>query len=123
MEVAEVKIWDESVGAVAWDEKAGMASFEYEPKFKKLGWELAPLKMPLNSAKNILSFPELRRNRNSEFDTFKGLPGLLADVLPDKYGNQLINLWLAQQGRPQDSMNPVEMLCFIGSNRLTSLNC
>jgi hypothetical protein len=60
MNVAEVKIWDESVGAVAWDEKAGMASFEYEPKFKKLGWELAPLKMPLNSAKNILSFPELR---------------------------------------------------------------
>jgi serine/threonine-protein kinase HipA len=121
MNVAEVKIWDESVGAVAWDEKAGMASFEYEPKFKKLGWELAPLKMPLNSAKNILSFPELRRNRNSEFDTFKGLPGLLADVLPDKYGNQLINLWLAQQGRPQDSMNPVEMLCFIGSRGMGAL--
>lgn len=121
MNVAEVKIWDESVGAVAWDEKAGLASFEYEPKFKKLGWELAPLKMPLNSAKNILSFPELRRNRNSEFDTFKGLPGLLADVLPDKYGNQLINLWLAQQGRPQDSMNPVEILCFIGSRGMGAL--
>lgn len=121
MNVAEVKIWNELVGAVAWDEKTGMASFEYEPKFKKLGWELAPLKMPLNSGRNVISFPELRRNKNTEHNTFKGLPGLLADVLPDKYGNQLINLWLAQQGRPQDSMNPVEMLCFIGSRGMGAL--
>lgn len=121
MNVAEVKIWNELAGAVAWDEKTGMASFEYEPKFKKLDWELAPLKMPLNSAKNVISFPELRRNKNTEHNTFKGLPGLLADVLPDKYGNQLINLWLAQQGRPQDSMNPVEMLCFIGSRGMGAL--
>lgn len=121
MNVAEVRIWNELVGAVAWDERTGLASFEYEPKFKKLGWELAPLKMPLNSGRNVISFPELRRNKNTEHDTFKGLPGLLADVLPDKYGNQLINLWLAQQGRPQDSMNPVEMLCFIGSRGMGAL--
>ncbi|WP_457290278.1 HipA N-terminal domain-containing protein [Pedobacter sp. UYP24] len=57
----------------------------------------------------MLSFPELR-----ESQTFKGLPGLLADVLPDRYGNTLINAWLARVGRPADSMNPVEMLCFIG---------
>ncbi|MFT7343888.1 MAG: serine/threonine-protein kinase HipA, partial [Lentimonas sp.] len=56
-----------------------------------------------------------------EFDTFKGLPGLLADVLPDKYGNQMINLWLAQQGRPENSMNPVEQLCFIGSRGMGAL--
>lgn len=56
-----------------------------------------------------------------EYDTFKGLPGLLADALPDKYGNQLINLWLAQQGRPQDSMNPVEKLCFIGTRGMGAL--
>lgn len=121
MNVAEVKIWNELVGAVAWDEKTGLASFEYEPKFKKLSWELAPLKMPINSGRNVISFPELRRNKNTEHNTFKGLPGLLADVLPDKYGNQLINLWLAQQGRPQDSMNPVEMLCFIGSRGMGAL--
>jgi serine/threonine-protein kinase HipA len=54
-------------------------------------------------------------------DTFKGLPGLLADVLPDRYGNELINLWLAQQGRPQNSMNPVEMLCFIGTRGMGAL--
>jgi len=121
MNTAFVKIWGELVGAVAWDEKTGMASFEYEAKFKKRKWDLAPLKLPINSAKQIFSFPELRKNKNAAFDTFKGLPGLLADVLPDKYGNQLINLWLAQQGRPQDSMNPVEMLCFIGSRGMGAL--
>jgi len=121
MNVAEVKIWGELVGAVAWDEKTNLASFEYDPKFKKLNWDLAPLKMPINSSKKIINFPNLRKSKNAEFDTFKGLPGLLADVLPDKYGNQLINIWLAQQGRPQDSMNPVEMLCFIGSRGMGAL--
>ncbi len=121
MNVAEVKIWGKLVGAVAWDEKRGLANFEYDSKFKKLNWDLSPLKMPINSAKQIINFPELRKNTNSEFDTFKGLPGLLADVLPDKYGNQLINMWLAQQGRAQDSMNPIEMLCFIGSRGMGAL--
>jgi len=54
-------------------------------------------------------------------DTFKGLPGLLADMLPDRYGNELINLWLARQGRPLDSMNPVETLCFIGTRGMGAL--
>lgn len=121
MNVAEVKIWGELVGAVAWDEKSSFANFEYDPKFKKLSWDLSPLKMPINSTKKIINFPELRKNKNGEFDTFKGLPGLLADVLPDNYGNQLINIWLAQQGRPQNSMNPIEMLCFIGSRGMGAL--
>lgn len=121
MEVAEVKIWGASMGAIAWDEKLGIATFEYSPSFKKIGWDLAPIKMPINSSKKIFSFPELKRIRNSEFDTFKGLPGLIADVLPDRYGNQLINMWLAQQGRPQDSMNPIEMLCFIGTRGMGAL--
>ncbi len=121
MNVAEVKIWGELVGAVAWNEEKGFGVFEYDSKFKKLDWDLAPLKMPIDSNRKEISFPELRRNRNSEFDTFKGLPGLLADVLPDKYGHQLINLWLAQQGRQMDSMNPVEMLCFIGTRGMGAL--
>lgn len=121
MQVAEVKIWGKLVGAVAWDADNGLATFEYDPKFKTLGWDLAPLKMPVSNNRNQFSFPELRKDKNSEHDTFKGLPGLLADALPDKYGNQLINLWLAQQGRPQDSMNPVEMLCFIGTRGMGAL--
>lgn len=121
MNLAEVKIWGELVGAVAWDEQYGLATFEYAPQFKKSNVELSPLKMPLQDSKNIYAFTELRRARNSPYDTFKCLPGLLADVLPDKYGNQLINQWLAQQGRQQDSMNPVEMLCFIGSRGMGAL--
>ena len=118
---AFVKIWGELIGAVAWDEKTGVASFEYDPKFKRLNWDLSPLKMPVSNSKNVFAFRELRKNKDTEFDTFKGLPGLLADVLPDKYGNQLINRWLAHQGRPQDSMNPVEMLCFIGRRGMGAL--
>ena len=121
MNTAIVKIWNEKVGAVAWDEKAGIASFEYNPAFKKLNWELAPLRMPLPQVPKIYSFPELRKEENSIFDTFKGLPGLLADMLPDRYGNELINLWLAQQGRTENSMNPVEMLCFIGKRGVGAL--
>ncbi len=121
MQAAEVKIWEQLAGAVAWDHERGFATFEYNPGFKRLGWNLAPLKMSTSDHRNIFSFQELRKGKNTSFDTFKGLPGLLADALPDQYGNQLINLWLAQQGRPQDSMNPVEMLCFIGTRAIGAL--
>jgi len=118
---AFVKIWDQIVGAVAWDEQQQLASFEYAEDFIQTGWDLSPIHMPLAQGSLIYNFPELRPARNSEYDTFKGLPGLLADVLPDKYGNQLINIWLAQQGRPTESMNPVEQLCFIGSRGMGAL--
>jgi len=121
MTVAEVKIWGTLVGAVAWDEESSYATFEYDPNFIQLGWDLSPLKMPVALVSRPVSFPEIRKDKNSEYDTFKGLPRLLADALPDKYGNQLINLWLAQQGRPQNSMNPVEMLCFIGTRGMGAL--
>lgn len=118
---AILRIWGTVVGAVAWDENRQLGSFEYDPSFINRGWELAPLKMPLTGGKRIFTFPELRKPRDSEFDTFKGLPGLLADVLPDKYGNRLINTWLAQNGRAKDSMNPVEQLCFIGTRGMGAL--
>lgn len=114
---AFVKIWGETIGAVAWNTETGFASFEYDSKFINTKSDLAPLKMPIaNSNKRIFSFPELR-----DVKTFKGLPGLLADVLPDDYGNLLINSWLAQNGRPENSMNPVEMLCFIGTRGMGAL--
>lgn len=119
MNSAFVKIWNEVAGAVLWDERTGYAIFEYDPKFKKLMWELSPLKMPVSDASSIFSFPELRKDPRSDFDTFKGLPGLLADVLPDRYGNRLIETWLTSQGRSR--MNPVEMLCFIGTRGMGAL--
>ena len=121
MNTALVKIWGELAGAVAWDNTTGYATFEYDPKFKRKGWELAPIQMPVSESKSSYNFPALRKKSDPALDTFKGLPGLLADVLPDRYGNELINLWLARQGRPLDSMNPVETLCFIGTRGMGAL--
>jgi serine/threonine-protein kinase HipA len=121
MDTAYVTIWGELVGAVAWNKATGVATFEYDSAFKKLNWDLAPLQMPIRSEKTIFEFPALRKKPDASLDAFKGLPGLLADMLPDRYGNDLINTWLAQQGRPQDSMNPVEMLCFIGTRGMGAL--
>lgn len=121
VKTAFVKIWGETVGAVAWDEQKELGVFEYDSAFVRRQWHLAPLKMPINANNRIFQFPENRPSKNSEFNTFKGLPGLLADVLPDKYGNQLINVFLAQQGRPENSMNPVEQLCFIGTRGMGAL--
>lgn len=118
---AYVKIWDEVAGAIIWDERNGIASFEYDPDFLELGYDLSPIKMPIKHEGRIFSFPELRVGRGAEYDTFKGLPGLIADALPDKYGNQLINAWLARNGRTENSMNPVEKLCFIGTRGMGAL--
>ncbi|MGE0932146.1 type II toxin-antitoxin system HipA family toxin [Peijinzhouia sedimentorum] len=121
VDAAQVKIWGELAGAVRWDVEQQLGYFQYDPKFLQKGWDLAPIKMPIANGSRIYSFPELRIGRGQTEDTFKGLPGLLSDALPDKYGNRLINIWLAQQGRPEDSMNPVEKLCFIGSRAMGAL--
>jgi len=121
VDVAEVRIWGELAGAVRWDDEQKLAYFQYDPKFIEKGWDLAPIKMPISGGSRIYSFPELRKGRGETENTFKGLPGMLADALPDKYGNQLINIWLAQNGRPENSMNPVEKLCFIGKRGIGAL--
>ncbi len=92
-----------------------------EKKFLTKAIDLSPIKMSIKNGDRIYSFPELRKGRNETEDTFKGLPGLLSDALPDKYGNKLINTWLAQQGRPENSMNPLEKLCFIGTRGIGAL--
>jgi serine/threonine-protein kinase HipA len=121
VDVAEVKIWGDLAGAVRWDADNQVASFQYDPKFLAKGYDLSPLKMPIRNGNRIYSFPELRRAKEVHTGAFNGLPGLLADSLPDKYGNQLINVWLARNGRPPNSMNPVEKLCFIGARGMGAL--
>lgn len=117
METAYINIWNTRVGAVAWDASAGLGTFQFAPAFLNNRWDLAPLKMPVAEAgKRIFSFTELRNTT-----AFKGLPGMLADSLPDKYGNEIINNWLARRGRPSNSLNPVEMLCFIGRRGMGAL--
>ena len=113
MTIAEVKLWGKSIGAVSWDAGAGLAHFEYDPDFVRSGVEVAPLTMPLS--KRIYSFPALPRG------TFHGLPGLLADSLPDDFGTALINVWLANQGRRPETFNPVERLCYTGIRGMGAL--
>ena len=97
--VAEVKLWGRTIGAIALEEGREVAAFEYDPAFAGSGIEVAPLTMPLSS--KVYSFPALSR------ETFHGLPGLLADSLPDRFGNALIDAWLATRGRSPESFNAV----------------
>jgi serine/threonine-protein kinase HipA len=110
---AFIKLWGKTVGAIAWDPREGFANFEYANQIDPEKLPIAPIKMP---AKQIYGFPELRDSA-----TFRGLPGMLADSLPDRYGNDLINIWLAQNGRPENSLNPVELLCFIGKRGMGAM--
>lgn len=115
--LANVKLWGKKVGAVVWDESVGLGSFEFATDFPNNNWDISPLKMPIEGSKGrIFNFPELRGT-----SAFKGIPGLIADVLPDKYGNAIINAWLARNGRATGSMNPIETLCFIGKRGMGAL--
>ncbi len=105
---AMVRLWDREAGAVAWDQERGCASFQYTPAFARSGLQIAPFTMPLDPDR-IYSFPALPRH------TYHGLPGLLADALPDRYGNTLIDLWLLRQGRDIADFSPVERLCYMGT--------
>src|SRR3546814_11831707 len=99
---AVVNLWGRQIGAVLWDEDRDVGVFEYTPAFSRSGIEVAPLTMPLRSGS--YEFPALN------YETFKGLPGMLADSLPDKIGNPLINRWLAAHGRTAGTFEPVEPL-------------
>jgi serine/threonine-protein kinase HipA len=112
-EDASVRLWGRMIGAVSLEEGAQAAVFQYEPAFARSGIQPAPLTMPLRPAP--YAFPEL------PFEAFKGLPGLLADSLPDKYGNALINTWLAGKGRKAESANAIERLCYTGRRGMGAL--
>lgn len=111
--LAEVRLWGRTIGAVSLVEGEQVADFQYDPAFVASDIQLSPLVMPLSS--KVYRFAELSR------ETFHGLPGLLADSLPDKFGNALINAWLAGQGRRPDEFNAVERLCYTGSRGMGAL--
>lgn len=111
--LAEVRLWGRTIGAVSLEEGQEHASFQYDPAFVGSGIEVAPLKMPLSD--RVHRFPELALR------SFHGLPGLLADSLPDKFGNALIDAWLATQGRTPESFNAVERLCYTGTRGMGAL--
>ena len=111
--LAEVRLWGKTIGAVSLQDGEGVASFEYDAAFAQSGIQVAPIVMPLS--RRVYRFPELSR------PTFLGLPGLLADSLPDKFGNALIDAWLASQGRQANSFNAVERLCYTGERGMGAL--
>jgi serine/threonine-protein kinase HipA len=112
-ELAEVRLWGRLVGAVALTDTSPVARFEYSADFMGVGLEVSPLMMPLSST--VYQFPALGR------DAFHGLPGLLADSLPDRFGNTLIDAWLATQGRAPGSFGPIERLCYTGARGMGAL--
>ncbi len=118
VDVAYVMIWDRIVGAVAWDDARGFATFEYDEDFLDMGLELSPLRMPAagaRSGQSLFSFPHLPEG------TFRGLPGMLVDSLPDRFGNAIIDQWLARQGRRPADFSPVERLCYTGRRGMGAL--
>ena len=114
IETAIVQLWGQRVGAVSWDPR-GYGVFEYDPEFLQLGLELAPVHMPTERGDTLFTFPSLDR------ETYKGLPGLLADSLPDKFGNAIIDAWLARQGRTPADFSPIERLCYTGTRGMGAL--
>ena len=109
---ADIYLWQNHVATVAWDERRLSSRFEYTPEFAESGIELSPLMMPLMPHR-VYQFPELSR------DTFIGLPGLLADALPDAFGKALLDKWLALSGR--SFANPIERLCYQGKRSMGAL--
>ena len=118
MVVASVKIWNHKVGVVLWDARQNIGVFEFDKNFPKLGLDISPIIMPIaavDKGQKVLSFPSLNP------ETFKGLPGLLADSLPDKFGNQIIDAWLSQQGKNSKEFTSVDRLCYIGKRGMGAL--
>jgi serine/threonine-protein kinase HipA len=109
-----VKLWGSRIGAVSQDAAGEPAVFEYTPQFARSGIQLSPLRMPAGGRTPRFHFPALA-------ESFRGLPGLLADSLPDRFGNAVIDAWLAREGRAPESFNAVERLCYMGSRGMGAL--
>jgi len=117
---ATVKLWGHTVGYLTWDHSQGLGNFEYEPDFLNQGLDISPFYMSINEAKRGNVFFSFPKNRNV---TYLGLPGVMADALPDKFGNRVINTWLARNGRTANpnSFTPIERLCYMGTRGMGAL--
>lgn len=113
-DTAKVELWGHDVGALYWDSERALGFFEFEPSFHGKGINLSPYLIHSDNP-GIISYPELDRN------TYKGIPGFLADTLPDDFGNAVINAWLVRNGRDLESFSPVERLCYTGTRGMGAL--
>ena len=110
---ASVMLWGRRIGAVSWDTTRSVGIFQYDPDFVGTGIEVAPMMMPTRN--DPYEFPALNKG------TFMGLPGMLVDALPDRFGNRLIDVWLAETGQDSANFSPVDRLCYIGSRGIGAL--
>ncbi len=118
VDTALIKLWGGTVGAVSWLDDRVYGVFEYDPDFLKKGLDVSPIHMSLKTARSgnaLFVFPALGRG------SFLDLPGMLADALPDKFGNSIIDAWLARKGRDAGSFSPVERLCYTGRRAMGAL--
>ena len=113
--VIEVRVWGQRVGAVALDSRLGYYAFAYEPAWRRTGIELAPRTMPLDDGRAAFIFPNLPEA------TFHRLPGMLADALPDDFGNALIDAWMAEQGIEKREVTPLDRLAYMGKRGVGAL--
>ncbi|HEY2679577.1 MAG TPA: type II toxin-antitoxin system HipA family toxin [Steroidobacteraceae bacterium] len=113
--IVEVRAWNQLVGAVALDPRLSYYAFEYAPAFLKTGIELAPLTMPLAEAHHPFIFPELPDL------TYRRLPAMLADSLPDDFGNSLVNAWMANQGVAASDITALDRLAYMGKRSMGAL--
>lgn len=113
MSVIRVLYKNQEVGAISYNPATGLSAFEYTPAFIRSGIELSPIKMPL--ASRIYSFPALNH------ETYKGLPGLIADSLPDDFGNAILNAWMASQGKQPADITPLQRLQYTGKRGMGAL--
>lgn len=114
MTIVEVRLWGARIGATTVDGPGRIASFEYDPDFSQSGIEVAPLQMPL-AAGRVYRFPGL------SIESFHGLPGLLADSTPDRFGRRLINEWLVRNGRDPSRFDSLELLSYLGQRGMGAL--
>lgn len=115
--IVSVKLWGKPVGALIWDEDKSVAAFQYEDKFLRGKLDVAPIIMPISSSHDDTVY-EFLNNRNA---CFSGLPGLIADSLPDKFGTQIINEWFTSRGLPDESITPLDRLCYVGKRAMGAL--
>lgn len=116
--VLNINLWGKTIAATTWDEDREVGVIEFNDTLIREGLDVAPLMMPLEDivrGERIFQFPALGRK------TFKGLPGLLSDSLPDDYGNQIIDEWFASRGRTAGEITPIDRLCYVGQRGMGAL--
>jgi serine/threonine-protein kinase HipA len=115
--VVMVKLWGMPVGYLSWDKKSNVAVFEYETEFLNKGLDIAPLTMSIHSPRSMKQIPWL----GNQDKLYLGLPPMIADSLPDKWGHSLFSAWLRNHHIPTKRVTPVEHLSFIGSRTMGAL--